>query len=84
MATAFGGLWFFALVAGMIAWRQQPKSQAPVRAIAAVIGRIAQGDFRARVAVEEWASDPHRQPYVHLAERLNDMAEDLGRIEALR
>lgn len=58
-----------------------PREQAMVQSVLTVIGRIAQGDFSARVDVRIPDRDHPMSRFVH---RINDMAVELDRMERLR
>jgi len=81
VVTSFLGILILAVPAVIVSFVQRPREAAAFRSILAAIRRIAQGDFRTRVDTE-LAGSAH--PFTQLVHSINDMAEDLLRMEALR
>ncbi len=81
IVTALAGLLFLALPAGVIGALHRPNEVAAFRSILMALQRIARGDFRTRVQAPLQRLD---HPYNQLVHSINDMAEELGRMEALR
>lgn len=81
LATAFLGIVFIAVPSSVVALWRQPREGEFFGSVLGVMRRIAQGDFTARV---EPAALPGRHPFSQFVHGINDMAEDLARMESLR
>ncbi len=79
VVTSLLGIILLAIPALVIGFIVRPREDAVFRSVLAAISRIAQGDFRTRLDTEL-----RRHPFTQLVHSINDMAEDLQRMEVLR
>ncbi len=81
IVTSMLGIFLLAVPAVILGLMHRPSEQDAFRSIMTAIGRIAKGDFRARVETDLTMSG---HPFTQLVHSINDMAADLSRMEALR
>ena len=83
VVTSFMGLLLMAVPPMTFGLMQRPREMATWQALLAAVVRISKGDFRTRVELVP-IRGANNHPFVQLAHNLNDMAAELGRLEAMR
>ncbi len=81
VVTSLLGIILLVIPSLVISFIVRPREEAVFRSVLAAIGRIAQGDFRTRL---DTGLSNRIHPFTQLVLSINDMAEDLQRMEVLR
>lgn len=81
VVAALVGIFFMGVWPAIFGIIHRPREMATWHSIISALGRIAQGDFSARVDVH---LQGRQHPFNQFAESINDMAVELDRLERLR
>lgn len=84
LVASFVGFVLMAIPPTIFGLLHRPKEIRALQALIAAIGRLAKGDFRARVMVDGLRGGGIQHPFLQVAHEINDMAEQLDRLERLR